>query len=440
MPSEIGTSSGKHMKAVHTALIVAILTCATLASAQQGGRAGSQALSANPKQQSPAEQKYSREDKNFAVNVVRSATAIQGLDPQDRLRVLAAAASVISSIRTQTAKEYSREGLRIEQDLIQRGESPAVSIINSAPVDCSAVVSLLENIPPQRVNAAQETIIGGVTRCSQAVSAAQRLVVNGLEQRSIAPRAVLAVMEKTGISSAWSQDQFEKLFTSLPSNLKESAHEAPNFAAMYARLSSLIDKDAAKRTGLELLTWLGKLDASGTRNLAVNITAGAMQSTLGEKEYQNALANDVSAQRVAQTAGQQAEVEHAPEESASVLQAMSGTGRDRSEQLNAMPPSRRAREAAASGFAEGTEGDRNLAQRYFATAFSALDDLWKQRDSHPDVHAVIQEVSEAAAQVDPVFALKRAQQLGDPAAQAIGMVAVARVVASQPETLSSRVR
>jgi hypothetical protein len=163
-----------------------------------------------------------------------------------------------------------------------------------------------------------------------------------------------------------------------------------------------------------------------------------MKSALGEKEYSNALASDVLAQQAAQTAGQQAEVEHAPEESASVLDAMSGTGVDRSKRLEALRPSQRAREAAASGFAEGTEGSGRLAQRYFAIAFGALDDLWKERESHPDVHAVIQEVSEAAAQVDPVAALRSTQQLADPAAQAIGMVAVARVVASQPETLSAR--
>jgi hypothetical protein len=41
---------------------------------------------------------------------------------------------------------------------------------------------------------------------------------------------------------------------------------------------------------------------------------------------------------------------------------------------------------------------------------------------------VVQEVSEAAAQVDPVQALQRAQGLPHPSAQANGMLAVARVV------------
>ncbi|HEX8924140.1 MAG TPA: hypothetical protein VF786_00030, partial [Terriglobales bacterium] len=406
--------------------------------AQQGGRAGEPASLTNNQQKSPAQQKYLQQDKNFAVSVVRSATGIEGLEPQDRLRVLAAAASLMSSLRPELAKAYTREGLRIEQDLIQRGESPLVTMIDSGPVDCRAVVSLLENIPAQRIVAADQTIIGGVTRCSSALPAGQRLVVTGLDQRSIAPRAVLAMMEKTGISTAWSQQQFSKLFASLPSNLREAAPEAPNFATMYARVAPLIGKDEPKSTGLELLAWLGKLDASATRNLAVNIATGAMKSALGPKAYDEALASDVVAKQVAQTAGQSGEFEHPPEESASVLQAMSGKGTDRSQTLERMPASQRAREAAASGFAEGTEGDRHLAQRYFATAFSALDELWKAPEGHPDAQAVVQEVSEAAAQVDPVAALKSAQQLSEPAAQAIGMIAVARVVANRPETLSAK--
>ena len=41
---------------------------------------------------------------------------------------------------------------------------------------------------------------------------------------------------------------------------------------------------------------------------------------------------------------------------------------------------------------------------------------------------MIEEVSEAAAHVNPLEALRRAQALGEPSAQAVGMIAVARVV------------
>ena len=69
-----------------------------------------------------------------------------------------------------------------------------------------------------------------------------------------------------------------------------------------------------------------------------------------------------------------------------------------------------------------------MADRYFDIAFSALDKVWDDRSSKTDAPAVVQEVSEAAAQVDPIDALKRTQKLSDKAAQAIGMIAVARVV------------
>ena len=55
---------------------------------------------------------------------------------------------------------------------------------------------------------------------------------------------------------------------------------------------------------------------------------------------------------------------------------------------------------------------------------------WSNRaESKTDAPEVVQEVSEAAAQVDPIAALKRSQALQDPSAEAISMLAVARVVA-----------
>jgi hypothetical protein len=181
-----------------------------------------------------------------------------------------------------------------------------------------------------------------------------------------------------------------------------------------------------------MLLWLGRMDEGGPRNLAVNIVTGAMKSTLGEKAYDDALASDVMARQVAQTEGQPGDAELPEEESVSVLEAMDGKGTDRIPELEKMPPSLRAREAAASGFATGTNGDHKDATRYFDLAFSSLEDVWSDR-AKLDAPAVIEEVSEAAAQVDPVDALKRAQRLQDPSAAAIGMIAVARVVAGQQQ-------
>jgi hypothetical protein len=63
-------------------------------------------------------------------------------------------------------------------------------------------------------------------------------------------------------------------------------------------------------------------------------------------------------------------------------------------------------------------------------AFSALNEVWDQRANQPAA-SIVEEVSEAAAQVDTVTALRRTQGLTDPSAQAIGMLAVARVALSR---------
>ena len=194
-----------------------------------------------------------------------------------------------------------------------------------------------------------------------------------------------------------------------------------------------MDKDAARTAGIKMLLWLGKMKEGGARNLALNIVTGSMKTVLGEKAYDEALATDVMARQVADNAGQPGDAERPEEESVSVLQAMNQSGVDRIPELQKMAPSLRAREAAASGFASGTSGDKKLAGRYFDLAFSSLDDVWSSRSERADAPAVVEEVSEAAAQVDAVDALKRAQRLQDSSASAIGMIAVARVVAGQQQ-------
>jgi len=67
-------------------------------------------------------------------------------------------------------------------------------------------------------------------------------------------------------------------------------------------------------------------------------------------------------------------------------------------------------------------------------AFSAADEVWDARTPDQNAAAVVQEISEAAAQVDSLNALTRAQKLRDSSAQAIAMLAVARVVASNGVT------
>jgi hypothetical protein len=369
----------------------------------------------------------------FVLDVVRSAVALPQSDQQDRLRVLAAAANLVAPLKPSLARQFTKEGMRIEQDLIAIGTRPAVSILEAGQIDCSAAQSFVENVPDQQVAAAEQSLIAAETSCSkQALQPVQRKLENAMAQGVVAPRALLATIEQVGPQTAWAQEYFVKLFSNLPADAESARADAPNFAAMYDRMAPEVSKDAAQSTGIKMLLWLGKMKEGGPRNLAVNITTGAMKSVLGQKAYDEALASDVMARQVAQTEGQPGDAERPEEESVSVLQAMQEKGTDRMPELEKMPPSLRAREAAASGFASGTSGDSKDANRYFDLAFSSLEDVWSDRRKI-DAPAVIEEVSEAAAQVDPVDALKRAQRLQDPSESAIGMIAVARVVAGQQQ-------
>ena len=359
------------------------------------------------------------------------AVALPQPDPQDRLRVLSSAASVISPIDQKLAQNLWHEGARLESELIQLGRMPSVSVMASGQADCSAAQSFVENVPETSVVAAEQSLIGAVTTCQrQTLNIVAIKLDAALKKRIVAPRALMATMDAEGAKSQWSQTHFEEMFESLP-DPKDKAAEADNFAAMYARMSTDVDKDVARKAGLALLDWLGQQDDSGSRTLAINITTGAMKQAVGEQGFQDALSSDVvaaSAVRNAQN-GAEAKVERPPIESVSVLGAMKNNGADQSDRLRDMPASERAREAAAHGFAAGTSGDMQQAGKYFDMAFAAVDEVWEGRTPEQNTAAVVEEVSEAAAHVDSVNALTRAESLRDPSAQAIAMLAVARVVA-----------
>lgn len=378
----------------------------------------------------------------FVLDVVQTAVALPQSDQQDRLRILTAAADVVSPIKPSLSKKFASEGMRIEQELINAGETPAVSILNNGHVDCASVQGFVENIPEAKVGGAEQSLISAASMCPrQALQPVQRKVEAALDQGVVAPRALLAVIEQVGAKTPWAEQEFVKLFASLPAKVEDYRSEAPNFAAMYGRMAPDVSKEAARKAGLNLLDWISKMKEGGPRNLALNITTDAMKSALGDQAYQEALAGDVVAQGIAKSAGAPGEVEQEKDETVSVLQALNNSSVDRTAELAKMPPPTRAREAAASGFASGTNGDRKLANRYFDMAFSALNDVWDERAKRKDAPAVVEEVSEAAAQVDAIDALKRAQRLQDPSAQAIGMLAVARVVAGttpQPGQTSER--
>ena len=254
-----------------------------------------------------------------------------------------------------------------------------------------------------------------------------------MDKGVVPSRAVMATMQAQGENTVWSQEHFAKMFSSLP-DPQSNASEAENLAAMYAQAAPAMKKDAAATAGLQLLNWLGKLDGNPLRGLSIRVTTGAMEQALGAEAYQKALQSDLVANSVAQNAGQDTEIQRPPQESVSVLEAMDNKGADQSERLRGLPPTTRAREAAANGFAAGTSGNKQQARKYFDMAFSAADEVWDARTPDVNAAAVVQEISEAAAQVDSVNALTRAQKLRDSSAQAIAMLAVARVVASNGVT------
>ena len=368
----------------------------------------------------------------FVLDTVNMAVALPQPDPQDRLRVLSTAAQVVSTVDRTMAKKLWREGVQVESELIRVGQKPAVSLMAEGQADCTAAASFVENLPVNSAVQAEQSLIGAVTSCpKQTLDTVARKIDAAMEKGIIPPRALMAVIDAQGSGSQWSQAHFEKMFNSLPDPQgSAAASEAENYAAMYARMAPDVNKDMASRTGLKFLAWLGKLQDSPLRTLSIHITTGAMQQALGDEAFQAALQNDVVAMSTVQNAGQDREVERPQEDSISVLEAMGNNGSDQSEKLRGLPAVQRARQAAAHGFAAGTSGQKDKAAKYFDIAFAAVDEAWDARTTQTDTPSVVTEVGEAAAQVDSLNALTRAQALRDSSAQAIAMLAGARVVAS----------
>ena len=409
-------------------LFILVLVASVAVSAQNPHLGGG---SKAPKKIQPAAAHKLTPQQKFVLDTVKMAVALPQPEPQDRLRVLASAASVVSTVDQKMAKNLWQEGVRIESELVKLGQTPAVSLMANGQTDCASAQNFVENLGEAAVVPAEQSIIGALTTCPrQTVDIVARKLDNAMEKSIIAPRALMATMEALGPASPWSQTHFAKMFNSLP-DPRDNSGEAENFAAMYARMATEVEKSTAQKAGLQLLAWLGKMDDSGMRTLAVNIAAGSMKQALGEQGFQDALSGDVVAASAVRNAenGAPAGIERPPVESSSVLGAMGNNGSDQSDRLRDLPASQRAREAAAHGFAAGTSGNKQQAGKYFDMAFAAVDEVWDGRTPEQNTAAVVEEVSEAAAQVDSVNALVRAQKLRDPSAQAIAMLAVARVVA-----------
>jgi len=417
-----------HPRIVLCAVLITSLSCM----AQDEPRKTSGAAHANPPSTAPPSRNSNLgPEQKFVVDTVNMAVALPQPDLQDRLQVLASAAEVVSTVDKTLAKSLWKQGVQIESELVRTGKTPAVSMMANGRADCAAEQNFIENLPQDAVVKGEQALIGAVSSCpKETLDLVSRKLDVALENHIVAPRALMAAMEAQGPKSPWSQAHFEKMFSSLP-DATQNAKDAENFAAMYAQMAGQMEPDAARKAGLALLDWLGKLDDTPKRATAVTIVTGAMQQSLGPQGFRSALESDVMANQVVRSnTGKETSSQQTAQEGTSVLEAMANTGTDQTDRLREMPPSERARAAAAHGFAEGVDGDKAEAGKYLDMAFAAVDEAWDARSSETNPAALVQEVSEAAAQLDPVNALERAQRLREPTAQALAMLAVARVVAS----------
>ena len=415
------------MKSLFSLLLLTALTVAATAQNAKSAQVKTVAATTN------TQKEQSRQ--KFVLDVVHSAVGLPQSDPQDRLRVLYAAANVVAPIDQKLTQQFSKEGTAIETKLVAEGQKPAVSMLAGGHVDCAAAANFVQTLPAASAIEAEESLLGAITNCPAQVNATSKAKLDAaVNQGVVAGRPIMALMESEGLKSQWSRTMFTKMFASLPADVASNTSEAPNYAAMFAEAAPMMDKDAVKDAGAKFLLWMAKLPDSQQRSVAINLAAGVLSDTLGTTAYQELLRSDPMIQQTVNGADQKAMLP-APEEEegVSVLQAVDNvnTG-DRTQELNSMPAAKRAREAAASGFASGTSGDRRTADRYFDIAFASVDEVWSNRaGTKGDAPEVVQEVSEAAAQVDPIAALKRSQALQDPSAEAISMLAVARVVVGQ---------
>ena len=365
----------------------------------------------------------------FALNVLQSAVALPQNDPQDRLRVLVSAAQLANSLSPKLKTSLAREGIELESRLIGGGQQPQASMVESGIVDCTAVGGLVDALRPEAMASADRTISAAVRSCpKQSLEPVERKLSDALQRGGAPPRALMAAMEVAGAKSNWTLQQFDAVFSNLP-EVKEhtSVSNAPLYAGLYERFAPGVDSVSARNAGVKLLAWIGKMDSAPERIQAATTATRAMIKVLGAQRFQELIESDPIASQAAQLAGQPAQMPIADEESRIEVGRLD-TSQDHSADLENYPAPRRAREAAAYGFAAGSNGDTRLAQRYFDVAFSALNDVWSNQLPGIDVPSIISEVSQAAANIDPVAALQRAQRLQDNSSQALSMIAIAQTV------------
>src|SRR3954463_350928 len=259
-------------------VLLAVNLCAAQAKAP-APKAAPKKLAAAPANTATQKQQARKE---FVLNVVKSAVALPQPDPQDRLRVLSSATSVVAPVQPETAKSLAKEGARVESEIIASGEQPAVSILSSGQVDCATMADFVERLAPASLAMAEDSLVAAITACpKQTADAARVKVETALDSGAIAARPLMALMESSGAKSQWSQSVFTKMFGALPDATTPLAKkEATNYAAMYLNMAPQVDQDTARDAGLKFLDWLAKMPPQGERNLAVNMTTDSMKQVL----------------------------------------------------------------------------------------------------------------------------------------------------------------
>src|SRR4051812_24687995 len=141
-----------------------------------------------------AEGPKAAKSRKFVLDVVNSAVALPQSDQQDRLRVLSSAVEVMAPIAPKNANELTKEGIRIEAELIALGEKPSVSLFTSGVVDCKTATDFAQRVYPQNVVAAEQSVIGVLTKCPKQAGDVIRMRADAaLSQSMVAPRLVMAL-------------------------------------------------------------------------------------------------------------------------------------------------------------------------------------------------------------------------------------------------------
>lgn len=364
----------------------------------------------------------------FVLDLVNTAVAVHPPDPQDRLRILVAAATTVRSNSPGLATQFTEEGLQLEAQMIRTGQKPDESMLNTGLAKCSSALDLLESLPPRMVFIGEQEIIGMLTNCggSEIRSSAERKLQSGVEEGSIAPRALLAAVDLAGPSAAWSQEIFPQTFSNLQGATPLHS-EASALAEFYARVAPSTPAEVAASTGVQALQWLGQLQAGRERALATNIVTSAMRQTLGDAKYADALRSNVLAAQATQNAGAGTTSASEKAENVSVLRIMTSGKQQDTDAISNFPAPRRAREFAARGFIAAKDHDLSTANRDFDAAFNAVQELWNSAPASADAVPVLNEVVDAAAKVDIVQTLSRAQNLTEPTARALALLTLARI-------------